>query len=933
MTRVYVSLDLETTGLSPEQDRIIEIGAVRFKGQRIFDEFHTLVNPNCAIPYQIQQLTGITNEDVAKAPRFEAIRAKLKRFVGDSPIIGHNIGFDLNFLRKQGLFKQQASIDTFELASILMPHAGRYSLSALADLLNIKQPPTHRALDDAQVTQQLFEALQDQARLMDAKILTEVAQIGARSHWSLTPVFQDLSRERSSVAFGTLGQQLSAQGQLDSLKSNLPEHPPLKPLDPPQPLDGDELAAILAAGGVFNQIFKHFEYRPQQVTMLRALVAAMNEAHHLMVEAGTGTGKSMAYLIPAIYWALKNQTRVVISTNTINLQDQLLQKDLPDLQKTLKLDFRATALKGRSNYLCPKRLTQLQRKPNHTPAELRLLAKITIWLPNTLTGDRQELFMPDYAEQDLWSQVNSHPEICRAELCRPDTCYFARARQVAESAHLIVVNHALLLADISVNNRAIPEYQYLIIDEAHHLEGSVTHQLSFSANRRSIEQLFQDLSQANTNPFALIEHQTKKGGLAQLISTVTNLHQTSRQVIQKASQAWYYLFQVLDDYIVQAFGKNRNQYDRKLRISDKVRYHPAWSNIELAWDNANLVLADVIAYVNQAHKLWDGIDAYAVEDWDQIMLSLSHYRTQLDEIKHNVQMILGEPDDKTITWLEQKIESKDISLHAAPLHVGSLVRQHLFDSKSSVTMTSATLRTDNSFEYVKERLSAWDVKDIALGSPFDYVKNTLVYVPTNMPEPNDYNFQRLFEQTLVDLAKATKGRMLVLFTSYNHLRTTSRNLYKPLSEHKIMLYQQGAGSGRRQLLENFKNTEKAILMGTRSFWEGIDVPGESLSCVVIAKIPFAVPSDPIYQARSETFDNAFTQYAIPEAILHFRQGFGRLIRTRLDRGVVVIMDRRVLSKNYGRSFLDSLPEVTLRQGLTNDLPYLAETWIDGKALG
>ena len=932
MARVYIALDLETTGLDAKTDRITEVGAVRFKGSRVFEEFHSLVNPGRSIPYQIQQLTGISNADVAQAPPFEAIRAALKRFVGDSPIVGHNIGFDLKFLGKYGLFKQNAPIDTFELASILLPHADRYSLGALAKLLGIEEPATHRALDDARVSHLLFEALQDQARRLDGNIIKEVSKLGARSKWSLTPVFQDLARERTSSSFGSLAQQLSAQGGLDVLMTEVPDLPSLRPIKPPRLLDETELASTLEKEGQFDKAFPHFEHRPQQVTMLKEVTNAFNAGYHLLVEAGTGTGKSMAYLLPAIHWAVQNESRVLISTNTINLQDQILQKDLPDLQKAIDVDFRATALKGRANYICPRRLEQLRRKPNLSAPELRVLAKIAVWLPNTLTGDRQELFMPDYAEQAIWSQVNSNPDFCRPDRCTPQTCFFARARHIAESAHVIVVNHALLLADISVNNRAIPEYDYLVVDEAHHLEDNVTKQLSFLANRNTMTQILTELGRPRASLFAEIERSVKKGGQVQAISQAATLSNRGRQMAQKAAQAWDNLFDVLHSFIQQTFAKSRNQYDRKLRLARKVRHNPAWSNVELAWDNANLVLSDVIASLKQAHKLWDGLDSYAVEDWEETILSISNYRAQVEEIKQNVSLILGEDNDDTITWIEEKIDSGELSLHAAPLHVGSLVRKHLFESKTSVVLTSATLRTDNTFDYIKDRLDAWDAAEIAVGSPFDYPNSTMLYIPTDMPEPNAHTYQKSFEETIVAVAKATKGRMLVLFTSYNHLRTTAQNTRKALAEADIVVYQQGTGSGRRQMLANFKSTDQAVLMGTRSFWEGVDVPGKSLSCVVIAKIPFAVPSDPIFQARSETFDNAFAQYSIPEAILHFRQGFGRLIRRKTDIGVVVVMDKRVLSKGYGRTFIESLPEITLKQGLASDLPALAADWIDADEL-
>ncbi len=446
MARVYISLDIETTGLNPEQDEILEIGAVRFKGDHTYDTYSVLVHPGRPIPYKIQQLTGITPADINGAPPIGSVLPELRRFVGDNPIIGHNIGFDLSFLRKQGLFKQNMGVDTFELASILLPHAGRYSLTALLKYLRI--PPTpgnqaHRALDDAQAARQLFETLLDQARRLDGRVIKEEARVSAKSKWALSLVFRDLSRERSyAPPAGSLGQQLAAKGFMsdDGLDGGftliqtdpdqLPD-PPLKPAPNPTPLPVEDLCGMLEKNGLFEENFDGFEYRPQQVDMLANVAGALSESNHLLVEAGTGTGKSMAYLIPALYWAVQNGQRVVISTNTINLQDQLLNKDIPKLQKILPIQFKAVALKGRSNYVCPRRVQMFQAKTNHTPKELRLLAKLLVWMPSTTTGDREELFMPDYGEQALWSQVASDGNICTPRTCSAETCFYARARQAA----------------------------------------------------------------------------------------------------------------------------------------------------------------------------------------------------------------------------------------------------------------------------------------------------------------------------------------------------------------------------------------------------------------------------------------------------------------------------------------------------------------------
>ena len=269
-----------------------------------------------------------------------------------------------------------------------------------------------------------------------------------------------------------------------------------------------------------------------------------------------------------------------------------------------------------------------------------------------------------------------------------------------------------------------------------------------------------------------------------------------------------------------------------------------------------------------------------------------------------------------------------MTLHAAPLHVGELVQRHLFHPKESVIITSATLTTDRRFDYIRERLHAWDADDLAVGSPFDYKSSTLLFLPTDIPEPNQPYYQKTVEQALSALCRATEGRTLVLFTSYYQLRSTARAITAPLADEGIIVYQQGAGISRAQLLENFRTTPKAVLMGTRSFWEGVDVVGPALSVLVIARLPFSVPDDPIFATRAETFDNPFAEYAIPETILRFRQGFGRLIRTKTDRGVVVVLDKRLLTKSYGPMFLNSLPECTMVRASLPKLPDAAKRWLE-----
>jgi DNA polymerase-3 subunit epsilon/ATP-dependent DNA helicase DinG len=941
-------LDIETTGLDPEQDAILEIGAIRFKGSQVYESYHSLVNPGRSIPYKIQQLTGITPADINGAPPLSAVLPELRRFVGENPIIGHNIGFDLGFLHRQGVLRENIGVDTFELASILLPHAGRYNLNSLLGYLRVVLPTDgqiHRALFDAEAARLLFEALLDQARRLDSRIIEEVAQIASKTDWPLALIFRDLSRERRySAPIGTLGQHLAAKGLLDDFASDggfalmRPDSegqsfdPPLKPAPNPTPLDITDLAGLLERNGLFERNFAGFEHRPQQVDMLASVAAAFNDSNHLMVEAGTGTGKSLAYLIPAIYWAVHNGERVVISTNTINLQDQLLNKDVPALQKILPIPFKAVALKGRSNYVCPHRVQMFRAKENLSPKELRLLAKLLVWLPSTTTGDREELFMPDYTEQALWGQVASDGATCSSRTCTAETCFYARARRAAESAHVIIVNHALLLADIGVDNRVIPEYKYLIIDEAHHLEESVTNQLSFVVDEKSLGQLLSELSlplRSSGQRVGFIHEITRRCLTAvpnHVKGDLNDIAYKSHQTVDRALKAVHQLFVALDAFVNEFPGSSR--YNQKIRLTDDTRTQPAWSNVELTWDNASAALAEVSKALGILYTMLTELESYDVPNWEELLANLTFYRGHLDEIRSNLQQILTQASRDRILWVEQNLQTKVLSLHNAPLHVGGLVHEHLLKPKDSVVFTSATLRTNNSFEYFQERLHLWDADEVAVGSPFDYESSTLLYLATDIPEPDTPGYQKALETGLINLVKQIRGRTLVLFTAYNQLYHMANSVRGPLADAEIVVYQQGDGSNRRQILENFKNTEQAVLMGTRSFWEGVDIPGSTLSCVVITRIPFAVPSDPIVAARAETFDDAFNQYSIPQAILTFRQGFGRLIRTKQDRGVVVILDRRVISKSYGPAFLESLPGVTEYRGPLANLPKMAEDWID-----
>ncbi|HMN12658.1 MAG TPA: helicase C-terminal domain-containing protein [Bellilinea sp.] len=926
-----VAIDLETTGLDASKDAIIEIGAVKFNGARGEKQWSTLINPQRPIPSLITQLTGITNEMVRNAPPISAVLQDLESFVGEAPILGHNVQFDLGFLRRQKLFRWNETIDTYDLAAVLMPSASRYNLGSLGQLLGILIPNSHRALDDASLTHAVYVEMLKKAREVPIELLAELVRQGEHVEWDGGWFFKQMLIARSNEP-PTSGIDLHDYGNLFVSTGDI-LLPPLTPADPPIKLDAEEVSAVLEPGGPFQQYFLGYEQRPQQLAMLQAVNDALSKDGHLLVEAGTGTGKSFAYLVPAALWATKNNDRVVVSTNTIALQEQLINKDIPDLRKALDLDLRAVVLKGRSNYLCPRRFEAFRHRDMDTPDEIRLLGKILNWLASGATGDRSEINLNGPVERDIWSKLSADDEGCRAEVCvsrMGGACPFYRSRIAAQSAHLVIVNHALLLSDVVTGSRVLPEYHHLIVDEGHHMEAATTSALSYRLSQTDISRLLREFGGLSS------------GTLGRLVTAVRDYLKPSElglliDVAQKATDRAFRSEQEMNAFLgaldlfleQERDGQPVSNYGQQTRITNATRTLPTWTEVEMAWDSAHNTLNMLIAHASDIQR---SISSYFDEPGEEVQDTLGSFMSVVNgiqEMTEKVNQLVSTPDNDNIYWVEITPNNFRMILQIAPLHVGPLMERHLWHEKSSMILTSATLTTQGEFDYLRSRLNADEADELVLGSPFDFEHSALLYIPNDIPEPMDASaHQRAVDQAIIRLAKTTQGRMLVLFTAYAQLKKTSQNITNPLSEAGIQVFEQGEGASANTLLETFRTTEKAVLLGTRAFWEGVDIPGEALSALVITKLPFDVPSDPIIAARSETFDDPFNEYHLPEAILRFRQGFGRLIRTQSDKGIVVVLDKRVLTKKYGKSFIDSLPTCKTMVASVQDLPAATKRWLN-----
>ena len=928
-----VSIDIETTGLDNNKDVIIEIGALRFNGRRVEDEWSTLINPNRHIPEAITALTGIDDGMVRQAPKIQDVIHDLAEFIGEDPVLGQNVRFDLGFLQKHRILQLNPVLDTYELASVLMPGASRYNLASLGSQLGILLQNSHRALDDARLTHAVYVKLSEMANELPLDLLAEIVRNGEPLDWDGNYTFQMALRQRAreQVKPKPVKNQVVSGPMFDDNGPSARVQP-LGPVTEPIALDPDEVASVLEYGGPFSRYFEAYEQRPEQVEMLRAVTNALSYDGHLLVEAGTGVGKSFAYLVPAALFAIQNKTRVVVSTNTINLQDQLIQKDIPSVREALGIDLRAAVLKGRSNYLCPRRLDIMRHSGPNTADEMRVLSKILVWSWNGASGDRNDINLNRPAEKETWMRLSAEDDTCTSENCAGrmgGSCPFYKAKQAAQTAHILIVNHALLLADVATGSKVLPEYQYLIVDEAHHLEEATTGALSFRLSQNDFERMLKEVGGTS-------------GGLLGHVLTVTrNIispteYAALAQIAHRASEISFRLdsyvrdfFYALSEFIdMQREGRPKSQYAFQERVLPSSRTLAGWDNIEICWSTAGEAMVLLINNINEMTKACAELYANGVEDLEDSLSSLGNLLRRLNEAQLSISSMIHKPSTDTIYWIEVQPMNNRLTLNTAPLRIGPLIEKHLWHEKSSVILTSATLTAAGDFTYLRNLLRADEADELTLGSPFDYESSALLYLPNDIPEPNAPGYEAAVNRAIIQTAIASGGRMLVLFTSYAQLKRASQAIARPLIQHDIQIYEQGEGASPAALLDAFKSNPHAVLLGTRSFWEGVDVPGDSLSVVMITKIPFEVPSDPLVAARSETFEDPFSEYQVPEAILKFRQGFGRLIRSASDRGVVAILDRRVLTKQYGRLFIESLPRCTLRSAPLNDLPRQTSSWLN-----
>ena len=651
-----------------------------------------------------------------------------------------------------------------------------------------------------------------------------------------------------------------------------------------------DLEHIFGPEGFIAQGLIEYECRPQQFEMAKAVSDAFQTNEHLIVEAGTGVGKTFAYLIPAIDLALSTSETVVISTNTISLQEQLIRKDIPFLQKVLPFSFTAVLAKGRSNYLSRRRLNSLQsyeRGLFDTKEEVEELAGIVKWVESTADGSRADL--DRQPSHELWDRVVSDRDNCLRSKCPTySACFYFKARRQMHEANLIVVNHHLLFSDLEIRRSAdaqsaiLPDYQYLILDEAHHLEAIAGRHATVELSNSRVKRFLDSLD----NP-------SGKSGLSVRYSA-SHLKGPVEDARNQANK----LFRAISDWL-ETEGSQRwgGSMTRRIYREDFVEN----------------VLDAPLATLQAGLRDLRGT-AQTDDDEEEIA---SHLR-RCGKLREDLDLMISHSDSDSVYWIETVNRGRlpRMTLNATPVNVREAVNEYLFDRMNSVIMTSATLATNQNFNFFKNRLGLSECRELIAGSPFDYRKQVEIHIPSKMPDPRrSVEYTQSIITQIKRYLKITHGKAFVLFTSYRMMDDVYPVVSDYLDGLGIVSFKQGGELSRSQMLEAFKRDTNSVLFGTSSFWEGVDVQGESLSNVIITKLPFEVPTHPVMEAKikqvEEQGGNSFMEFSLPEAILRLKQGFGRLIRTKTDKGMVVILDPRVTTKFYGKQFLNSLPSCTL----------------------
>ncbi|SDM44806.1 ATP-dependent DNA helicase DinG [Bacillus sp. OK048] len=935
MLNKFVVVDLETTGNNPKKgDKIIQFAAVVIEDGKITEKFSSLINPQRSIPAFIEELTGLEDEMVKDAPLFIEIAPRVKSLLEGAYFVAHNVLFDLSFLQEEliqaGFEGFYGSVlDTVEMARIIFPTADGYKLSDLAVREELKHDRPHQADSDAQVTAELFLILVNRLSQLPTMTLRQLSQLSEGLKSDLQQLIDEISLDidHSSESWHE-SLEICNMLALKKLPIGSTTTNGLNEDHFHYPTREEDKIAMVTKG------FSSYEKRIGQFQMMDGVYEAFNTGKHTLIEAGTGVGKSLAYLLPVAYFAKQNKLRVVVSTHTIQLQEQIIQNEVPLLAKILPFEVKTVLLKGRNHYISLEKfaVSLLEENDNYDTTLTKM--QILVWLTETNTGDRDELNLSS-GGNIFWNRIKNEHSIFAMSKVWQEKDFYLRAKNEAQNADIIITNHSLLLSNLSAEKSFLPDFDYAIIDEGHHFEKVASQYFGRSLDYFSTRLL---LSQ-----FGQYEQHLLYYELESIMETLRAKKEYST-VTEKVNQLAADLSYEMDEFFkLTALYAKANSAERRGLNRAKVRFSRDKGGKER---NALVHSAERFAFLlkDLQNEITDRLD-FVKKSNDSLssrqkgkLEEIISFRNDIEELKNTVQdCFIKESND--VKWIEIDFRSQQnvTTFYAQPAFVAASLKERFFNLKKGIVLTSATLTVNGSFDYLLNEIGLDKDNTLAMSitSPFDYKKQVQLLIPVDLPEVNassldDYVIA--ITEHIITIAEATNGRMLILFTAHDMLKKTYELIKESGFLNDFAMIAQGITSGSRsRLTRNFQRYEKAILLGTSSFWEGVDIPGEDLSCLVIVRLPFSPPDEPLTEAKCQVIKqkggNAFMEYSLPEAILRFKQGFGRLIRTEKDRGILMVFDKRIITTKYGKDFLQSIPPVPMKKGNIDELVEIINKWL------
>lgn len=901
----YAVVDIETTGFDPDRDAIIEIAAAIVRGPEVLDRFDTLVNPGFPIPPEITKLTGIADHDVRERPAPEAAVSRLSDFVAGRDVIAHNASFDRKFLTRVGgehAFPG-AWLDSVQLAVVSLPRLSSHRLHDLAEAFGAPEP-SHRATDDVSALAFLWRVMLCGLAALPPELLQRLSHLAPGTDWPLRSTVAHIAA--SSAAPSALDLKEVRRGRVSRDRHEEMVDAEGVPCTCPSE---EEVAGEFSTDGIAGKMYAGFESRDEQARMAAAVLEAFGNDAHVAIEAGTGVGKSVAYLVPAARFAMRNRVGVGVATKTNSLMDQLVYSELPALCRALGAGLRYVSLKGYEHYPCLRKLERYGAEIDDAHEQaVTATAALLAWVAQTSWGDLDSINV--HWRPEVRSAVAAAVADCTHKRCRfyPHLCYVHGARRRASSAHIVVTNHALLFRDVVAQGGILPPLRHWIVDEAHAAESEARKQLTIGTSHKELATVLGPIAGSRGGVAESVRRAVRKtadGDASVILAEVARIENAARTAATLAGS----LFDFVKDIgpLVEETG-----YDTcDLRITHGLRETGAWGTVAGVGRSLAKRLEELISAGQHLVTL---LEAEGPEFTD-VKADLSGLLSRVADQWLGLATVLdGEAEEYVYSLtLDRRPTVPAEKLTAARLDVGEALAEDFFPRTRSVVFTSATIATGEDFSHFARsvglnRLAEGSWKHLRLESSYDFERQMAVFVPKDLDEPRSSRYLEHLSRLLEKVHVAMGGSTLTLFTNRRDMESLYRELAPSLEREGVSLLVQGRGVSAKRLRDEFVADESLSLFATKSFWEGFDAKGDTLRCVVVPRLPFGRPTDPLAEERAEREGRqAWRRYDLPEAVIELKQAAGRLIRSKTDTGCLVIADVRVLGRSYGREFLASLP--------------------------